>query len=117
MSRPLPLNPTFLPPTYGVLKSLLENPLKLPLAHEDGEASLGSPPCLPPPTPPGGRLCPSAAPAGPLTARPGEGRRPEMAPPPPPLLPSPQGPLPRFPSSLLLPTTTITPPPPPKAIK
>lgn len=38
MSRPLPLNPTFLPPTYGVLKSLLENPLKLPLAHEDGEA-------------------------------------------------------------------------------
>lgn len=39
MSRPLPLNPTFLPPTYGVLKSLLENPLKLPLAHEDGEAS------------------------------------------------------------------------------
>lgn len=39
MSRPLPLNPPFLPPTYGVLKSLLENPLKLPLAHEDGEAS------------------------------------------------------------------------------
>ncbi|NXW41595.1 HLF factor, partial [Nyctiprogne leucopyga] len=35
MSRPLPLNPTFLPPTYGVLKSLLENPLKLPLAHDD----------------------------------------------------------------------------------
>uniref|UniRef100_A0A8C4WKK7 HLF transcription factor, PAR bZIP family member n=2 Tax=Gopherus evgoodei TaxID=1825980 RepID=A0A8C4WKK7_9SAUR len=35
MSRPLPLNPTFLPPTYGVLKSLLENPLKLPLNHED----------------------------------------------------------------------------------
>ncbi|XP_075296920.1 hepatic leukemia factor isoform X1 [Opisthocomus hoazin] len=35
MSRPLPLNPSFLPPTYGVLKSLLENPLKLPLAHED----------------------------------------------------------------------------------
>ncbi|KAL2297754.1 hypothetical protein Nmel_016317, partial [Mimus melanotis] len=35
MSRPLPLNPPFLPPTYGVLKSLLENPLKLPLAHED----------------------------------------------------------------------------------
>lgn len=41
MSRPLPLNPPFLPPTYGVLKSLLENPLKLPLAHEDGEASPG----------------------------------------------------------------------------
>lgn len=37
MARPLPLNPTFLPPTYGVLKSLLENPLKLPLHHEDGE--------------------------------------------------------------------------------
>ncbi|KAH1182676.1 hypothetical protein KIL84_004168 [Mauremys mutica] len=35
MARPLPLNPTFLPPTYGVLKSLLENPLKLPLNHED----------------------------------------------------------------------------------
>lgn len=45
MSRPLPLNPTFLPPTYGVLKSLLENPLKLPLAHEDGEASPGSSRC------------------------------------------------------------------------
>ncbi|KAH0629217.1 hypothetical protein JD844_011129 [Phrynosoma platyrhinos] len=35
MARPLSLNPTFLPPTYGVLKSLLENPLKLPLQHED----------------------------------------------------------------------------------
>ncbi|XP_070793894.1 hepatic leukemia factor isoform X1 [Pituophis catenifer annectens] len=35
MARPLPLNPSFLPPTYGVLKSLLENPLKLPLHHED----------------------------------------------------------------------------------
>ncbi|XP_075702972.1 hepatic leukemia factor isoform X2 [Rhinoderma darwinii] len=35
MSRMLPLNPTFIPPTYGVLKSLLENPLKLPLHHED----------------------------------------------------------------------------------
>ncbi|XP_044153827.1 hepatic leukemia factor isoform X1 [Bufo gargarizans] len=35
MSRVLPLNPTFIPPTYGVLKSLLENPLKLPLHHED----------------------------------------------------------------------------------
>ncbi|XP_043858897.1 hepatic leukemia factor isoform X1 [Dromiciops gliroides] len=35
MSRPLPLNPTFIPPTYGVLKSLLENPLKLPLHPED----------------------------------------------------------------------------------
>ncbi|XP_040291487.1 hepatic leukemia factor isoform X2 [Bufo bufo] len=35
MSRVLPLNPTFMPPTYGVLKSLLENPLKLPLHHED----------------------------------------------------------------------------------
>lgn len=38
MARPLPLNPTFLPPTYGVLKSLLENPLKLPLHQEDGES-------------------------------------------------------------------------------
>lgn len=35
MSRPLPLNPTFIPPPYGVLRSLLENPLKLPLHHED----------------------------------------------------------------------------------
>ncbi|XP_018096030.1 hepatic leukemia factor isoform X2 [Xenopus laevis] len=35
MSRVLPLNSTFIPPTYGVLKSLLENPLKLPLHHED----------------------------------------------------------------------------------
>ncbi|XP_041829328.1 hepatic leukemia factor-like [Melanotaenia boesemani] len=36
MSRPpIPLNPGFLPPaTHGVLKSLLENPLKLPLRHE-----------------------------------------------------------------------------------
>ncbi|XP_059180191.1 HLF transcription factor, PAR bZIP family member b isoform X2 [Centropristis striata] len=30
-----PLNPSFLPPaTHGVLKSLLENPMKLPLHHE-----------------------------------------------------------------------------------
>ncbi|KAG7491712.1 hypothetical protein MATL_G00007410 [Megalops atlanticus] len=36
MSRPLPINPTFLPPTHGVLKSLLENPMKLPLHHEEG---------------------------------------------------------------------------------
>ncbi|XP_030019213.1 HLF transcription factor, PAR bZIP family member b isoform X2 [Sphaeramia orbicularis] len=36
MSRlSVPLNPGFLPPaTHGVLKSLLENPLKLPLHHE-----------------------------------------------------------------------------------
>ncbi|XP_045924935.1 hepatic leukemia factor-like isoform X2 [Micropterus dolomieu] len=36
MSRhPIPLNPGFLPPaTHGVLKSLLENPMKLPLHHE-----------------------------------------------------------------------------------
>ncbi|XP_058532039.1 hepatic leukemia factor isoform X1 [Ochotona princeps] len=34
MPRQLPLNPTFIPPPYGVLRSLLENPLKLPL-HED----------------------------------------------------------------------------------
>lgn len=37
MSRQLPLNPTFIPPPYGVLRSLLENPLKLPLHPEDGE--------------------------------------------------------------------------------
>uniref|UniRef100_A0A8C4T0C3 HLF transcription factor, PAR bZIP family member b n=1 Tax=Erpetoichthys calabaricus TaxID=27687 RepID=A0A8C4T0C3_ERPCA len=36
MARPLTINPTFLPPTHGVLKSLLENPLKLPLHHEEG---------------------------------------------------------------------------------
>lgn len=41
MARPVPLNPAFLPPTYGVLKSLLENPLKLPLHHEDGERDGG----------------------------------------------------------------------------
>uniref|UniRef100_A0A3B4AZ90 BZIP domain-containing protein n=1 Tax=Periophthalmus magnuspinnatus TaxID=409849 RepID=A0A3B4AZ90_9GOBI len=35
MARPLPLNPAFLPPTHGVLKSLLENPLKLPFHHDD----------------------------------------------------------------------------------
>ncbi|XP_056143356.1 HLF transcription factor, PAR bZIP family member a [Lampris incognitus] len=36
MARPLPINPTFLPPTHGVLKSLLENPLKLPFHHDQG---------------------------------------------------------------------------------
>uniref|UniRef100_A0A8C2CJF1 HLF transcription factor, PAR bZIP family member n=1 Tax=Cyprinus carpio TaxID=7962 RepID=A0A8C2CJF1_CYPCA len=36
MSRPLPINPTFLPPTHGVLKSLLENPMKLPFHHDEG---------------------------------------------------------------------------------
>uniref|UniRef100_A0A3Q2FLW3 HLF transcription factor, PAR bZIP family member a n=1 Tax=Cyprinodon variegatus TaxID=28743 RepID=A0A3Q2FLW3_CYPVA len=36
MARPLPLNPTFLPPTHGVLKSLLENPLKLPFHRDEG---------------------------------------------------------------------------------
>ncbi|XP_077315071.1 hepatic leukemia factor isoform X2 [Lithobates pipiens] len=35
MTRVLSLNTTFIPPTYGVLKSLLENPLKLPLHHDD----------------------------------------------------------------------------------
>ncbi|XP_037611464.1 HLF transcription factor, PAR bZIP family member b isoform X2 [Sebastes umbrosus] len=35
LSRHHPLNPGFLPPaTHGVLKSLLENPMKLPLHHE-----------------------------------------------------------------------------------
>lgn len=42
MSRQLPLNPTFIPPPYGVLRSLLENPLKLPLHPEDGERCLDS---------------------------------------------------------------------------
>ncbi|XP_056308823.1 HLF transcription factor, PAR bZIP family member a [Danio aesculapii] len=36
MSRPLPINATFLPPTHGVLKSLLENPMKLPFHHDEG---------------------------------------------------------------------------------
>ncbi|XP_061080453.1 HLF transcription factor, PAR bZIP family member a [Conger conger] len=36
MARPLPMNSTFLPPTHGVLKSLLENPLKLPFHHDEG---------------------------------------------------------------------------------
>ncbi|XP_038563276.1 hepatic leukemia factor-like [Micropterus salmoides] len=36
MARPVPINPTFLPPTHGVLKSLLENPLKLPFHHDEG---------------------------------------------------------------------------------
>ncbi|XP_061604255.1 hepatic leukemia factor-like [Phyllopteryx taeniolatus] len=36
MARPLPVNTTFLQPTHGVLKSLLENPLKLPFHHEEG---------------------------------------------------------------------------------
>ncbi|KAG9279231.1 hepatic leukemia factor [Astyanax mexicanus] len=34
MSRPV--NSTFLPPTHGVLKSLLENPMKLPFHHDEG---------------------------------------------------------------------------------
>lgn len=52
MSRPLPLNPTFIPPPYGVLRSLLENPLKLPLHHEDGERwPAGCPSGGPPPGP------------------------------------------------------------------
>ncbi|XP_077589881.1 HLF transcription factor, PAR bZIP family member a [Stigmatopora nigra] len=38
MARPLPVNAAFLPPTHGVLKSLLENPLKLPFQHEPGLA-------------------------------------------------------------------------------
>ncbi|KAJ8389128.1 hypothetical protein AAFF_G00123340 [Aldrovandia affinis] len=35
MARPLPMNSTFLPPTHGVLKSLLENPMKLPFHHDE----------------------------------------------------------------------------------
>ncbi|XP_012691296.1 HLF transcription factor, PAR bZIP family member b isoform X2 [Clupea harengus] len=34
MSRSVLMNPTFLPPTHGVLKSLLEKPTGLPLRHE-----------------------------------------------------------------------------------
>lgn len=37
MSRPLPISSTFLPPTHGVLKSLLENPMKLPFHHDEGK--------------------------------------------------------------------------------
>lgn len=37
MSRPLSINPTFLPPTHGVLKSLLENPMKLPFHHDESK--------------------------------------------------------------------------------
>uniref|UniRef100_A0AAQ4RD98 HLF transcription factor, PAR bZIP family member n=2 Tax=Gasterosteus aculeatus aculeatus TaxID=481459 RepID=A0AAQ4RD98_GASAC len=36
MARPLAMNPTFAPPSHGVLKSLLENPLKLPFHHDGG---------------------------------------------------------------------------------
>ncbi|MBN3273896.1 HLF factor, partial [Polyodon spathula] len=36
MARPISVNRTFLPLTHGVLKSLLENPLKLSLHHEEG---------------------------------------------------------------------------------
>ncbi|XP_054463768.1 HLF transcription factor, PAR bZIP family member a [Anoplopoma fimbria] len=36
MARPIPINATFVPPTHGVLKSLLENPLKLPFHHDEG---------------------------------------------------------------------------------
>ncbi|KAK1163709.1 hepatic leukemia factor-like [Acipenser oxyrinchus oxyrinchus] len=36
MARPISGTPTFLPPTHGVLKSLLENPVKLSVHHEEG---------------------------------------------------------------------------------
>lgn len=36
MSRPLPLGSRFVPSAHGVLKSLLENPVKLPPRPEDG---------------------------------------------------------------------------------
>ncbi|MGH0174456.1 UNVERIFIED_CONTAM: hypothetical protein FKN15_006944 [Acipenser sinensis] len=36
MARPISVTPTFLPPTHGVLKSLLENPVKLSVHHEEG---------------------------------------------------------------------------------
>lgn len=38
MSRQLTMNPAFLPPqTNGVLKALLEKPLKLPLHQDEGD--------------------------------------------------------------------------------
>lgn len=69
MSRPLPLNPTFIPPPYGVLRSLLENPLKLPLHHEDGERCPPGCPTLgknyaPGPGTPAGASVPSIPAAG-----------------------------------------------------
>ncbi|KAM6913757.1 HLF transcription factor, PAR bZIP family member a [Lycodopsis pacificus] len=36
MARSLAMNPSLVPPTHGVLKSLLENPLKLPFHHDEG---------------------------------------------------------------------------------
>lgn len=40
MSRQLVMNPAFLPPqTNGVLKALLEKPLKLPLHQDEGDQS------------------------------------------------------------------------------
>ncbi|XP_055486523.1 HLF transcription factor, PAR bZIP family member a [Leucoraja erinacea] len=36
MSRPLPVNPRFVPQSQGVLKSLLENPVRLSRRHEEG---------------------------------------------------------------------------------
>ncbi|XP_037332148.2 HLF transcription factor, PAR bZIP family member a [Pungitius pungitius] len=36
MARPLQMNPTFAQPSHGVLKSLLENPLKMPFHHDEG---------------------------------------------------------------------------------
>ncbi|TNN29784.1 Hepatic leukemia factor [Liparis tanakae] len=39
MARALAMNPSFAPPPHGVLKSLLENPLKLPFHHDDGTCS------------------------------------------------------------------------------
>ncbi|XP_069785983.1 hepatic leukemia factor-like [Narcine bancroftii] len=36
MARPMAVNPPYLPPSHGVLKSLLENPVKLPPRQEEG---------------------------------------------------------------------------------
>lgn len=40
MARPLTMNPAFLPPqTNGVLKALLEKPMKLHLRQDEGDES------------------------------------------------------------------------------
>lgn len=48
MSRHLPVNASFVPSaTHGVLKSLLENPMKLPLHHGGRALTLYLPSLLP----------------------------------------------------------------------
>lgn len=47
MSRPLTMNPAFLPAqTNGVLKALLEKPMKLNLRHDEGDRKLDLLDCL-----------------------------------------------------------------------